>query len=120
MTKAAAKPDPLAVRRLHIERLLRHQQKIADDILVIDEEKEWLRAECEKSGSGFTEEIAGLGAVEVKLGSEPEFKGSMPKLVAENFLELPQKEQKTWVDRGVVVIEKLWSRGSKPSVTVRM
>lgn len=100
--------------------LLEIQKRLEPDLLKIDAFKEELRGLCEKAGESFTEEIAGLGSVEVKAGGEAEFKGILPELVATKFLKLPATRRKILIEQGLVVETEQWSKDRKPSVTVRL
>lgn len=102
------------------KQLLEIEKKIAPDLLKADGIKEKLRDVCAKKGASFTEEIDGLGSVEVKAGTEKKFKGNMPELQPEAFQALPAKQRKQLETSGLVTIVALWSKPSKPSVTVRL
>jgi len=106
--------------RVLCEKLLKLQHKIADDLLQIDDCKEALRGICEENGEGFTEEVEGLGSVEVKAGQEAKLKGILPVLKAEIFLGLTERRRDTLISEGIVAMEEQRSRATKPSVTVRL
>lgn len=107
-------------RRALAEKLLELERKVAPDLLKIDGYKDQLRALCEEDGESFTEEVEGLGTVEVKAGTEKKFKGRVPELQAEKFLELTEGRQNKLIEDGLVAWENEYTRGSKPSVTVRL
>lgn len=100
--------------------LLQLEKKIAPDLLRIDGLKEKLRELCTKTGAGFTEEIEGLGSVEVKAGKAAELKGLAPQLQVPVYLKLPEKRRKEFERQGLVIMAEQWSKASKPSVTVRL
>lgn len=105
-------------RRAIAEKLLKLQSSIAREITQIDTCKEQLREIAESEG-GFTEEIEGLGAVEVKGGTEKKFKGLVPTLHPEAFMALSEKQRGKLADQGLVTMEQDWSAARRPSVTVR-
>jgi hypothetical protein len=70
----------MADRRKLAEQLLELQIEISPTLQKIDDIKEKLRAICVKEETSFKEEVEGKGTVEVRAGTEPEFKGLMPEL----------------------------------------
>jgi hypothetical protein len=102
------------------EKLLRLQAKVEPDLLAIDGLKDQLREISKESGEGFTEEVEGLGTVEVKAGREKEFKGRIPVLKPEAFLALAEGKQKKLEANQIVAWENLYTKASSPSVTVRL
>src|SRR5258708_36358164 len=76
-------------RREIATELLKLQKKIEPTLLAIDGYKEQLRAISKDTGEGFTEEIEGLGTVEVKAGREEKLTGKRPELVIEAAYALP-------------------------------
>ena len=68
--------------------LLKLQHKIAADLTRIEDCKEALRGISEERNAGFTEEVDGLGSVEVKAGREAECKGESPRLNIQKYLDL--------------------------------
>jgi hypothetical protein len=116
---AAKKADPR--RRTAIARsLLQLQKRLEPDLLKIDAYKEELRELCQETGESFTEEIAGLGSVEVAKGREAKFNGVLPTLAPEIFLKLPKAKREALLRQGLVKEEAQWSKASKPAVTVRL
>lgn len=109
-----------ASRRAIAEKLLDLQQKVAPDLLKIDGYKEQLRDLCEAAGESFTEEVEGLGSVEVKAGTKRKFKGIVPAIVAETFLALPESRRKKLIDGELVVMTEEYTNARSPSVTVRL
>lgn len=120
MAEAAAKPILLKTRYAIGERLLRREAKIADDLRLIDEDKDALRALSEEAGEGFKIEIKDLGTVEVKAGREAEVTGTSPQLVVAKFLSLPAAQRARYVDIGLVDIVEVIKKAARPSVTVRL
>ncbi len=102
------------------ERLLRREAKIAEDLRLIDEDKDALRKLSEDAGEGFKVEIAGLGTVEVKAGRAAEITGTSPQLIVGGFLGLTPARQRKLVEDGLVEIVDVVKRAAKPSVTVRL
>lgn len=100
--------------------LLETQRRISADLLRIDGLKEQLRDLCEKDGAGFTEEVEGLGSVEVKAGAPAKLRGILPELDPEAFLALPESRRAKMIGDGLVEMAEQWSKASKPSVTVRL
>ena len=107
-------------RRATAKKLISLEHKIADDVADIDGLKDELRAIATEAGAGFTEEFAEEGKVKVSAGSEKEFKGTMPALVPEVFLDLPAQERQRLIKKGIVLEERQYTRGSKPSVSVEL
>lgn len=107
-------------RRKIAEELLELQGQVEPTLLRIDALKEALREICTSSGEAFTEEVAGKGSVEVKAGNDKKFKGLLPELKAEVFLELPESRRDKLIADGLVAMEQQWSKATKPSVTVRL
>lgn len=101
-------------------RLVELQRKVEPDLLKIEELKEQLRAEVEKTGEGFALEIPGKGSVEAKAGSIPEFKGLVPVLRTGTFLGLSEARRKKHEADGLVEWKENWSSARKPSITVRL
>lgn len=102
------------------KQLLVLEKKVAPDLLKIDGLKEKLRDVCTTKGASFTEEVEGLGTVEVKAGKAAELKGLIPELQTPKFLELPESRRKDLEKQGLVVMAQQWSKAAKPSVTVRL
>jgi hypothetical protein len=97
------------------------RRTIAEKLLErIDGYKEQLRGLCEASGEGFTEEVEGVGSVEVKAGTDKRFKGIVPELAAQAFLEISKARQQKLIDDKLVVMTTEYSPARKPSVTVRL
>jgi hypothetical protein len=94
------------------------QHKIGPDL--IEDCKEALRGISEQRKEGFTEEVEGLGSVEVKAGREAECKGESPRLNIQKFLELDMPEKRRLLQRELVLMEQTWSKAARPSVTVRL
>jgi len=103
-------------RRATAKKLISLERKIAGDVADIDGLKDELRAVATEAGAGFAEE----GKIKVSAGSEKEFKGTMPALVPEVFLDLPPQERQRLIKKGIVVEERQYTRGSKPSVSVEL
>lgn len=101
------------------KQLLELQKKIAPDLLKIDGLKDQLRGICGEDGA-FTEEVEGLGSVEVKAGQEKKFKGLVPTLHADAYMALSDARRGTLEKDGIVTMEQEWSKPTKPSVTVRL
>jgi hypothetical protein len=120
MAEAAPSKADLQKRNELAEQLLRREQKIAEDLRLIDEDKDALRALSEKAGNGFKIEIAGLGTVEVKAGRKAEVTGTSPQLIVATFLKLTEGRRKKLVEDGLVEIVDVVKRAAKPSVTVRL
>lgn len=110
----------MAGRRAIAEKLLELQKKLEPDLLKIDGYKEQLRGLCQDAGESFTEEVEGLGSVEVKAGSDKKFKGIVPTIVAETFLALPESRRKKLIDDELVVMTEQYTNARSPSVTVRL
>lgn len=119
MAEALTKAD-LRRRDELAARLLSREAKIAEDLRLIDEDKDALRALSEKAGEGFKIEIAGLGTVEVKAGRAAEVTGTSPQLVVAAFLKRSEASRKKLVEDGLVEIVDVVKRAAKPSVTVRL
>jgi hypothetical protein len=106
-------------RRAIAERLVGLHVRYAPVFRDIDDLKDKLRKFAADEG-GFTEEIAGKGLVQVSGGSEPKFKGIVPVLDEAKFLDLSQVRQDALTDAGIITMEKQFTKGSKPSVTVKL
>lgn len=109
-----------AARKKIAEKLVDLQAEVAPTLQKIDDLKDQLREAAIEKGAGFTEEVTGKGTVEVTAEHKAAFKGLMPMLVAEVFLALKDAAKKKLRDDGLVIDKKMFSRGSKPSVTVRL
>jgi len=107
-------------RRAIATELLKLQKKIEPVLLAIDAYKEQLRAISKDTGEGFTEEIEGLGSVEVKAGREAKLTGTCPELVVEAALAMPAGRLKKLIDSGLIKMAEVWSKKASPSVTVRL
>jgi len=117
---APAAPGALAKRYAIAERLLRREKKVAEDLRLIDEDKDALRALSEEAQEGFIIEVANLGTVEVKAGREAEITGTRPELVVAKFLGMTPAQRARYVDMGLVSIVDVVKRAARPSVTVRL
>lgn len=106
-------------RRAIAEELLKLQKKITPTLLAIDGYKEQLR-EISKEDGSFTEEVDGLGSVEVKAGREATLKGTCPELVVAEALALPAGRLAKLVDSGLIKMAEVWTKKASPSVTVRL
>ena len=120
MDAATFTPADLRRRDEIAERLLRREKKIAEDLRLIDEDKDELRKLSDKASAGFKVEIEGLGTVEVKAGRAAEVTGTSPQLVVAAFLKLGQARQKKLTADGLVEIVDVVKKAAKPSVTVRL
>lgn len=107
-------------RREFAEELVGLQAKVEPTLLKIDELKEKLRDICVETGDSFTEEIAGKGSVEVKKGREAECKGEEPRLNIQAFLALKPTAKERLAGDGLIAMTEIWSKASKPTVTVRL
>ena len=110
----------MADRRAIAEKLVDLHVKHASVFGDIDDLKEKLRLEAEKDGRGFKEEFAGKGLVTVSAGSAEEFKGLMPTLDEVAFLNLPNRQQDKLMADKIVIMERQFSRASRPSVSVKL
>lgn len=121
MAEAAA-PSPADLRKRDeiAERLLRREKKIADDLRLIDEDKDALRKLSEAAGKGFKVEIEGLGLVEVKAGRAEEVTGTQPQLVVAAFLGMTDRRRDKLVEDGLIEIVPVVKKAAKASVTVRL
>lgn len=119
---AEATPTPADLRKRHAiaERLLERERKIAEDLRLIDEDKDALRKLSEAAGAGFKIEIEGLGLVEVKAGRAEEITGTQPELVVAGFLKLAESRREKLVADGLIKIVPVVKKAAKPSVTVRL
>jgi hypothetical protein len=118
---APAAPGALAKRYAIGERLLRREKKIAEDLRLIDEDKDALRALSIEAEEGFTIEVANLGTVEVKAGHEEEVTGTKPQLKVATYFGLTNAQQRRLIQvMNVVEIVPVIKRAAKPSVTVRL
>lgn len=106
-------------RRAIAEELLKLQKKITPSLLAIDGYKEQLRDISNEDGS-FTEEVEGLGSVEVKAGREAKLTGTRPELVIGAALALPAGRLAKLVDSGLIKMAEVWTKKASPSVTVRL
>jgi phosphoglycolate phosphatase-like HAD superfamily hydrolase len=120
MDAATFTPADLRKRDEIAERLLRREKKIAEDLRLIDEDKDALRALSDKAGEGFTVEIKDLGTVAVTGRREKELTGTSPQLVIAHYLGLTEARRKKLVADGLVEIVEVWKKAAKPSVTVRL
>jgi hypothetical protein len=107
-------------RREIATELLKLEKKIAPALLAIDGLKDQLRAISKDAGEGFTEEIEGLGSVEVKAGREAKLTGTCPELVVEAALALPAGRLNRLIESGLIRMAEVWSKKASPSVTVRL
>src|SRR5258708_34803684 len=96
-------------RREIATELLKLQKKIEPALLAIDGYKEQLRAISKDAGEGFTEEVEGLGTVEVKAGREAKLTGTCPELVVQAALTLPAGRVNKPIDSGLVTMAAGWS-----------
>lgn len=120
MAGAAISTRDLRRRSELAEQLLRREKAIAEDLRLIDEDKDALRKLSEAAGEGFKIEIEGLGTVEVKAGRAEEITGTSPQLTVAGFLALTENRRKKLIDDGLVEIVPVVKRAAKPSVTVRL
>jgi hypothetical protein len=111
---AEASDEDVVDLRAEVRRLIK------DDGLGVDDLKAELRKLGKPGHEGFTEEFDGKGFVQVSGGSEAKFKGIMPTLDQAKFLDMPQSRQAALIEAGVVVMVKEFTKGSKPSVTVKL
>ncbi|RAI43956.1 hypothetical protein [Rhodoplanes roseus] len=109
-----------AARKKLAEKLVDLQIEIAPQLAKMDELKDQLRAAAIEGKAGFTDEVAGKGTVEVSAERKAQFKGLMPMLVAEVYLALKDAARKKLHDDGLVEDKKIFTKGAKPSVTVRL
>jgi hypothetical protein len=58
--------------------------------------------------------------VQVSAPSEKKFKGLVPELNPEAFLDLAESRRKKLEADGIVAMVREYTKGAKPSVTVRM
>ena len=107
-------------RRLIAAQLLKLQKKIEPALLAIDSYKDRLREISEDTGASFTEEIEGLGSVEVKAGREAKLTGTCPQLVVEAAYALPTGRLNKLIESGLIKMAEVWSKKASPSVTVRL
>src|SRR6266446_1352977 len=103
-------------RRAIATELLKLQKKIEPVLLAIDGYKEQLRAISKDTGEGFTEEIEGLGSVEVKAGREAKLTGTCPELVVEAAYALPAGKLNKLIESGLIKMVEIWSKAARPSV----
>src|SRR5258708_36645384 len=101
-------------RREIATELLKLQKKIEPALLAIDGYKEQLRAISKDTGEGFTEEIEGLGSVEVKAGREAKLTGTCPELVVEAALAPPAGGLKKLSAPGPIRVAGGWSMAARP------
>jgi hypothetical protein len=95
-------------------------RKLLKEGLAVDDLKAELRKLTEPGHHGFTEKFAGKGDVTVSGGSKEKFKGIMPVLDEAAFLALPQGRQDALIEAKVIKMDKQFTKGSKPSVTVKL
>lgn len=110
----------IADRRALADKLIRLQARLAPDLLLIDQIKESLREISDATGESFSEEVRGIGSVEVKAGSERKYKGKLPILKFDTWLGLSPARKQSLADQGLVVEEDQWTPARKASVTVRL
>jgi len=89
--------------------LLKLEKKIAADLLKIDDCKERLRAISKETGEGFTEEVEGLGSVEVRAGRKAKLTGTCPELVVEAALAMPAGKLTKLIDSGLIKMVEVWN-----------
>lgn len=77
-----------------------------------------LKASATKYGEPFKLELAGLGAVAVAPAAAAEFKGEVPIVVTEKWLDLSALERKRMVKSGLVKIERQFGKASNGRVNV--
>ncbi len=107
-------------RRAIALELLKLQKQIEPALLAIDGYKEQLRTISKDTGEGFTEEIEGLGTVEVKAGREAKLTGTCPELVVEAAVALPAGRLNKLIESGLIKMVEVWSKKASPSVTARL
>jgi hypothetical protein len=107
-------------RRTIAEKVIELTHKIADDVPRIEEGKEKLRAIATEANEGFVETFGQMGEIQVSAPSERKFKGIVPELNAEAYLDLAESRRKKLEEDGVVTMTREYTKGAKPSVTVRM
>ncbi len=106
-------------RREIAKRLVMLHVKHAAVFAEIDDLKERLRVIAEKGGEGFKEEFP-KGFVQVSGGSEAKFKGVLPVLDPDAFLDLPETRREELIAGKVIAMERQYTKASRPSVTVKL
>jgi hypothetical protein len=109
VTSRRAKPAPKeAARRADLAtellELYRKAKPGADRIEVIETE---LKAIATKAGDTFTETLAKLGTVKVAPAVDAEFKGNVPQIVTEKWLDLSKAEHNAFVKSGLIKIGRV-------------
>src|SRR5258708_3310918 len=110
----------MADRRAIAEKLVDLYVKLAGPFGEIDDLKEKLRKEAESEGRGFKEEFAGKGLVQVSAGSEEECKGKDAALNLGAYYNLSDRQQEKLKADKIVIEKLLWTKATRPSVTVKL
>lgn len=92
--------------------------KIQPDLDAIEAGKDTLREATTKAGEGLRFSSI-LGMVETRKGATATLKGKKPELNVEAYEKLSQEQKHLLLGLGVVTITDVWSKESKPAVTVR-
>lgn len=105
-------------RRALSHELLGLERKHGADFKRMEDIKRELREIATDDGQNFKEEFAGEGAVKVAGKKEGGFKGIVPELDPEKFLELSERRQQTLKDDGLVKMTRKMGGTFYGSVTV--
>lgn len=117
-----ATPTPVEKmdRRELATELLALHRKHHETFARIDDLKGALRKAATEAGANFKEEFAGKGVVKVAGAKDGAFKGILPEIVPETFLELPEAKRKKLIDDGLVKMTPQYGGKFYGSVTVEL
>ena len=105
-------------RRDVAERLMALNLKHAPLFAELDDLKEKLKVYAETDGKGFKEEFGEGRHVQVSAPSESKFKGIMPILDPDAFLNLPEKQRDKLIEGKIVEMKRQFTQARRPSVSV--
>jgi hypothetical protein len=118
MIATAAPTADARKRRATAEKLLDHLIEHAKVFAKVETLKDELREFSISGGIGFGEKFDGKGAVRVTKQSVRTFKGIVPTLKPEVFLDLSEARRDRLVADGLVDMVEKYTEDRKPSVSV--
>ena len=118
MATAAAKTET-EERKLALE-LVELEAEHAVVFARMEDIKSKLRKIATEKGENFKEEFAGKGQVKVSGASAAKFKGIMPTINVEAFLELPEKRREKLIEDDIIAMTPTYGKPYYGSVTVEL
>jgi hypothetical protein len=121
-TSRRAPPDKKAgaERRMLAQELLGIHRRLKADFDRIDVIEAALKRAATDAGGSFREEFDGQGRVSVSPAQAAEFKGNVPVIQTEAWLELKPAERKDLEKRGLVKVKAQWGRPAYGRVAVKL